>query len=1181
MSARAGASVRHVLRGAVLAAAVFGALALARVSSAEPEPPFRISASNMTGGRGPEGDVLFLNGDLRVARGRTVLTADNGRYLRATGMIFLEGRVRLVDSSTTVTCDRATFSETDDRLNLDGNVIIRDKKAELRAPMGWYDRRAGLARLMGGVQGFEQQQRLRADEATYVRDSSIVQARGHVQGYDEENRVALEAASVDFDRRTKVAVATGDPLLRQKDEDGRETVLRALRLRVDSRAKTAEAVDSVQIERDTLRARGDYAFFDDAAERGLVTGNPRAWDTETQVTGDTLELYTRKRRLERVVVRRAAVLDYRGARATNLGESSRLVGQVVELYVRDNRIDSLMAVGKARNEYAAAPKAGRTSERNVASGDTILVYFKERKIDRARVTGGATGEYRAPVDVGDTTAAASEVIRYDGRAIEFVVPKDQIVLDGDAHLSYRELALDAKRVVFDSGKQTLVASGKPQLVDRGDKVTGNLMTYDMETRQGTIYRASTVYDRGLYHGERIRKSGDDQLDVLNGSYSTCDLDHPHYHFSSRWMKIYLKDKLVAKPVVFYLRNVPVLALPFYVFPIKPGRHSGFLFPQFQLGFNNRTGQFLRNAGYYWAPNDYFDVTTSGDYYQFGPQWQLRSEGVYKLLYRLDGRFAGRFNRNEATKRDDWTFDADHSQEITPRTRLVARGSFVSSRDFTQSVTSGGTLEERLRRFLVSSLSVSHYADWVSVSAFLDRRQDLDADQAIAFEGGTEGQFVPRVGASASLANLTESQPSVSLSFPTRTIGSFGFLKGSPVGEALKTTYASLSGRFLSFRERRAFVESWRPITNANGNPDSSAILGQRNLVRRAFQSNFSLSDARRMAGWLNVTPSFNSNTVVFDFDEQGRDVVPATAWSAGAGLSTTLYGTFAPALPGVAGIRHVVFPSVSVSYSPELRNLTYRDSAGVVRNRFNGFGGIGISGFKAANMNFSLDQRFQLKLRRGEETVRLDNLLSWVTSGSYNFLWRETPGLRHGLSPLGSSVRLQPPGFVSADASATFDVYEGRPLRNFAWNVSGTYGSSRRTRPAAAAALPVEASQPTPEIAPDENFRDDWTVALAYSYSGGYLGRGWSSQRTANGTLRWTLTPNWSLDYSAAYDVTRAEVLTQRFTLARRIHCWDAAFTRSFTPGGEAEYYFRLSVRDQRELYYERGTRTQSFGGIQ
>ena len=58
-------------------------------------------------------------------------------------------------------------------------------------------------------------------------------------------------------------------------------------------------------------------------------------------------------------------------------------------------------------------------------------------------------------------------------------------------------------------------------------------------------------------------------------------------------------------------------------------------------------------------------------------------------------------------------------------------------------------------------------------------------------------------------------------------------------------------------------------------------------------------------------------------------------------------------------------------------------------------------------------------------------------------------------------------------------------------------------------------------------------------------------------------------------------MLTQRFGISRDLHCWMATFSRIFTVGGEAEYYFRIGVKEQRELYAERGTRAGSFGGIQ
>jgi lipopolysaccharide assembly outer membrane protein LptD (OstA) len=1154
-----------------LALGVLGAAPPARAQA--PEPPLEIRADNMTGSHGPEGDIILLNGHLRATRARSVLTADAGRYLRTEGLLFLEGHVVMVDSSTTITCDQAVFSELDDRLDVNGNVVIRDKDSELRAPAGVYDRRTGRAELTGRVIGRDRDQRLDSDRAVYWRDSSLVQARGRVVGTDEANRLRLDADSVDFDRRSREALATGHPVLTSRDEQGHATLLRARVLRVNTESRLAQALDSVLVESDTLRARADRALFDDRADRGWLFGNPRVWDDQTVVTGDTLEIRSRKRVLERVVVLGNAAMDYRGARPNTQGELSRLTGRRVDVFFTDRDIDSLIAVGDARNEYGAPAKSGKTQESNLALGDTITVFFKARKIDRARVQGKAKGEFHSAVDVADTTAQKREVVVYDAVRIEYEVPRSRIVLDQGAHLTYGDLELRSKRVEFDVERQTLVAEGKPQLKDRGDQVEGHLMTYDLESRVGNIYDAQTEYERGLYHGERIRKAGADVLDVMGGAYSTCDLRQPHYHFASRYMKIYLKDKLVAKPVVFYLKRVPVLALPFWVFPIKPGRHSGFLFPQMEFGFNNAAGQFVRNAGYYWAPNDYMDLTVSGDYYQAEPSWVLRAESQYKLLYVLDGSMRSSFARNENTKRDDWDFYGTHSQELTPRTRLMASGSFVSSRDYSSSNLYGASLSQRVNRFLTSNLALTHNADWASFGAYVDRRQDLDADAALQTKDLLTGRL-PTVGTAASLANLTETRPSLSVSFPTRTLGSLALFKGTGFEKGLRTVYSTFSSRYVEQREQRAYVRE-----RSYAGTDSSNVLGQRVKTRRAAAFDASLSDSRRVLGWLNVAPRFNTNAVVWDHDRLGHTFVPAAVWNAGVSSGTTYYGTFAPRLGRLIGLRHVVSPNVSFSFAPESKGLTYVDSLGVRRNRFESFGGIGLSGFRSATMSFSLDQRLQVKLQRGTEVTRLDNLLSWTTSGSYNFLWREQ-GATHPLSQLGSNISLQPPGVMSASLGWTTDVYEKQPVRTLSSYVGVNLGSGMGKKRRADPELPMEQGRAAEAADPDA-FRDNWTLGLAYSYAGGYVGEQWADRQSANAVAHYQFSPGWAVDWSASYDITYHALTTQRFSLQRDLHCWTASFSRTFAVGGEAEYYFRLGIKEQKEIYFERGTRVGSIGGIQ
>ena len=84
------------MRGAfTLAALLAGRAAAAPARAQEPPPPLNISADNVTGSHGPEGDIVLLNGHVRITRGRTVITAQHGRYLRSQGMLFLDDDVRL------------------------------------------------------------------------------------------------------------------------------------------------------------------------------------------------------------------------------------------------------------------------------------------------------------------------------------------------------------------------------------------------------------------------------------------------------------------------------------------------------------------------------------------------------------------------------------------------------------------------------------------------------------------------------------------------------------------------------------------------------------------------------------------------------------------------------------------------------------------------------------------------------------------------------------------------------------------------------------------------------------------------------------------------------------------------------------------------------------------------------
>jgi hypothetical protein len=541
---------------------------------------------------------------------------------------------------------------------------------------------------------------------------------------------------------------------------------------------------------------------------------------------------------------------------------------------------------------------------------------------------------------------------------------------------------------------------------------------------------------------------------------------------------------------------------------------------------------------------------------------------------LDGQVRGSFAHNDRLKTDDYDINAQHYQELSPNTHITGQGSFVSSRTYSSSALYGRTLEQRTNRFLTSSIALSHHADWASIDAVVARSEDLDADASIADPDGQGPLHGAKTGTQATSFDVQSSTPTISLAFPTRTLGSMAPLRGTRWEKAFNTLYFGLDTRFVETRQRQSFVAR-QDTFRVNGVLDSSSVLDQSTTIRRAFGSSLALSDSRRPFGWLNLAPRFNADFAVFDYDEAGNRLAPAASWNAGVSTSTTMYGTFRTRLGPLVGLRHSLFPSASFSFAPEIRGHTFVDANGVTHPRFTSVGGIGVSSFRQAFLTLGLDQRLQAKLRHGDNIQRLDNLVSLSMRSSYNMLW-EQQHQKHPFSPISTSLQIQPPGTLSFSLSSTVDPYEGRPMRNLSF-YSGYTLQKGQARLASAPALPTEQTSQTSAA----GFAEDWSVQFAYSYSGGYGGPTWTSAQTLNAVGHYQFSPGWGLEYSTQVDLVSHRVGTQRFVLTRDLHCWTASFTRVFTQGGEAEYYFRLSVKELRELYVERGTRTGSLGGIQ
>ena len=1160
LAARVSAARRVLL--AALAALVVLAPSAGRAQSdstgtAADREPYHLSADRLTGSAAA-GENVYTATRVTVVHGATTVTGDSAQIYRNKELVLFQGNVKIVDGATTMWGREATYDRKSRVATLRGNVRIEEGGSRITGKEATFYRDRNVSVIVGNPKLEDSTRTLTADRIEYDRNTDVATALGNVDAIDRAESTRVLAGRVRYDRRADYAWADRGPRLELTETGGIVTRIAADSMEFDNVRSRVFAKGHVRVARLRLEAQAGRAEFYRSEERALLVESPRAWDPEGSASGDTLDLRFTGNRISSIQARPNAKVSYEALPDSGRGERTQASGDTITLFLENDAARRAVIVGRASSFYWPSGADSAGGGRNASAGDTIVVEFEGGKPVRATVIGQGDGTYYMAAE-GDTTGAEErERIRYKGNRILYDVNRHTVDVKGAAEVAYRTMRLQAASVAFNSQTEKMRAVGDPVLVDGADRITGETMTYDLSIRRGTVYSGRTKYEQGYVSGKRVRRVSEDILDVEDGTYTTCDLLEPHYHFGSKKMKIMLHDKVVAKPIVFYIKKIPVLVLPFYIFPIKSGRHSGFQLPQVEFGSSDGGGKFVRNLGYYWAINDYLDATLWADYYQ-GDRWVGHGQGRYHKRYGYQGQLSGSYENRYSTGSNRWDIVGRHYQTLGPNFSLTAQANLTNASDYYKDEFLGRSVLLRVQRNLRSSVSIQKGWSRASLNLGLLRNQDLDPD--------------PRG------LRIQQQAPTASFALSARPIGSPVRGKEPARLPFLASTVYSYRATLLS--QRNTFVNDFN---------DSIPRADSLTDARTGMRHDLTLTDVRSL-GAFRVSPNFSLSGIYYSRDDAGDRNRVGASWSAGAGVNTAIYGTLHHSIGPLRAMRHVVTPAVSYVYRPEIRNLSFPDTSGLRRARFAGISGIGLSSFEQRAMNFSLRNDIHVKVGSADRPRTINNLIQLATSGSYDFLAKRAG--RKPLSDLSSTLRLKPIERSDFDFSFTHNPYDGKLL---------SFGAST--------GLTLQGQTPAGDEAADGGFHEEpgadavregnylspssgltpsglpWNVSLSVGYNGsraripGATYAPWQSSARMNGSLGLNLSKNWRLDYAAQYDMRHRDLVSQNFTLKRELHCWEAQFTRSIS-GDISEYYFKINVKLLPEVYYEQGSRgLRGFGGI-
>ena len=170
-------------------------------------------------------------------------------------------------------------------------------------------------------------------------------------------------------------------------------------------------------------------------------------------------------------------------------------------------------------------------------------------------------------------------------------PAGDSYLEGNVVIDQKGRQIRAERVTIDQTQTYAKAEGQVQLAQGGLISQSDDINYNLKTQQGDLNNSFFIAEEQHAHGraEKIAKTSDDTLELENATYSTCPPEQkPTWKIQADQIKLNQETgRGKTRNTKLYVKDVPVLAVPYFNFPIDDRRTTGILTPTF--GFTNDGG----------------------------------------------------------------------------------------------------------------------------------------------------------------------------------------------------------------------------------------------------------------------------------------------------------------------------------------------------------------------------------------------------------------------------------------------------------------------------------------------------------------------------------------------------------------------------------------------------------------
>ena len=789
------------------------------------------------------------------------------------------------------------------------------------------------------------------------------------------------------------------------------------------------------------------------------------------------------------------------------------------------------------------------------------------------------------------------------------VPKEKMYLYGKtSSIKYEDNNLSAPKIEFDQKTSLVSASlvkdstGKVlsyPYYNQGDVQTvSDTIVVNMKNGKGLTKGTYTKQGEIFVYADKFKKFDTSVFYASLTRFTTCNLDTPHFAFISKKAKFINKKWAFTGPVHPEFEGVPLpISLPFGIFPLTQGRHSGMLAPSFLADAQRGLG--LEGLGYYKVFNKNWDMVTKGSIYSYG-SWNLNFNPRYINRYHYSGNLTLSIQTTrplDEPKSNTFNIAWQHQVDSKAKPGVT----------FSANVNAGSTKYNKLLPGNVIANFNNNLQSTISYQKTWKNRP-----------------YNVSINANHNQNSVTRSTsldlPTVSFNINTQ----YPFRKKEPIGDAkwyenIGIGYQGSALSRTSFNDTLGTVgsQALKNITyGARHSIPISLSLPPIGVFQLAPQISYEATFYQQ-----KIRKSYNVFTKKIDTISLQKGLFAASNMTFGVSATTRVFGMFGfNKNSKIKAIRHELRPTFGLNYTPDINSWNYYTTrlsatqigkASVFEGNING----AYSNQKNGGLSFNLDNNISMKLKsksdtsaKGDRKVNILDALSLNTS--YNFL---ADSLK--LQPISLNARTNLFDKINLNAGATFYPYQndslGNPINKLIWkqnplslgrltnatiSLQTSFKGGNKNKNAAKdknAATELQNRRTTE----DENQREaayirnnpaefadfdiPWNVDLNYSFglqkTFDLLSKRFKTSITQSVSLNASanLTEKWKVGMNTTVDLKALKIGQAAVYITRDLHCWQMAI--NISPVG-AYRYFSINISPKSPILRDlKVNRTRTF----